>query len=500
MSIGCLFLKQGFQLRTLYMFHHTRYAVAIIFIAVLLVGIGTYYYIGRVAENSMRDESTRTYQTIEQRFRHTIWPEHQVSFETLQSMPQKEWKKYREFSALKKATIRFFGRSPLIGVIVYNSQGEPLFASEEKLASSHTSKLIQHISQSGGNVRIVYDSVLLHNDKYKHVQVMARNVRSYKNQNGETLFIIETLQDMTISWALWSWLRLFVTGVIAVMLLAMALIISITMRRAERMIEDEFQEKEKFIEAAKTAEKENRNKSRFLAHISHELRTPLNAIIGFSEILSAENTDAIPNENHRNYIKDIHTSGVHLLSLINDILDYSKAESGKLELEITEVNVTKLIINSMRLVSPRADTLNVSLVKDLPSEPIVIHVDAKKFRQIMLNLLSNSVKFTLQGGKVHVVAWYNNNRDRLNVEVRDTGIGIAPEDIGRALSPFEQVDNALSRQYEGTGLGLPLTKKLVELMGGSFTLKSEVDVGTNIIFSLPTDGGVDNEHTQDADG
>src|SRR5262249_21776130 len=152
---------------------------------------------------------------------------------------------------------------------------------------------------------------------------------------------------------------------------------------------------------------ENRDKSQFLANISHELRTPLNAIIGFSDIIKKEMMPQIEDKRYHDYIGDIHTSGVHLLSLINDILDYSKAEAGKLALEITEVNATKMIQNSMRLVSPRAESANVKLLEQMPQEQIIMHTDGKKFKQVLLNLLSNAVKFTPAGGQVLVTAWQN---------------------------------------------------------------------------------------------
>ena len=476
------------------MFHHIRYAIGILFIAVLFVGTGTYYYIGHVAERSIHEEALRTYQSVEQRFRTTLWPKHKPVLEKLHTLPEEEWERYREFAAFRKDILAFFHATPVAGIVVYTPRGTPLFASDKSLLSSSKSRLIEHYAQSGGSTHILYEAALLQNNNYTAYDALVRNVRSFKSHAGDTLFIVETLQDMTMPIALWNWLRWFVTGVVAIIFLTMVLILLATTRRAEHVIEEEFQEKEKLIEFAKSAEEENRNKSRFLAHISHELRTPLNAIIGFSEILNAESTTAIPGEQHRSYIKDIHNSGVHLLSLINDILDYSKAEAGKLELENSQTNITKLIINCMRLVTPRADGVDVTLVHNLPETQIAIDTDAKKLRQIMLNLLSNAVKFTLPGGEVHVGAWKNTGGDKIFIEVRDTGIGIAPENIARALSPFEQVDNALSRKYEGTGLGLPLTKKLVELMGGQFTLKSEVDVGTTITFSLPGNGGTTNEH------
>jgi two-component system cell cycle sensor histidine kinase PleC len=176
---------------------------------------------------------------------------------------------------------------------------------------------------------------------------------------------------------------------------------------------------------------------------------------------------------------------VHLLSLINDILDYSKAEADKLELEISEVDTTKTVRNCMRLVSPRAEGAQVQLGEEIPREHFILKTDAKKLKQVMLNLLSNAVKFTPAGGSVTVTMWQNVVDGGLSIEVKDTGIGIAPKDISRAMAPFGQVDNTLSRKYEGTGLGLPLTRKFVEIMGGTFSIASEVGKGTTITITLP---------------
>lgn len=260
-------------------------------------------------------------------------------------------------------------------------------------------------------------------------------------------------------------------------------VLLLTTSRAETIIAKQHELNLELTAAAATAEAENRDKAQFLANISHELRTPLNAIIGFSEIIKSDKMEGL-SPSHQEYIRDIHASGVHLLSLINDILDYSKAEAGKLELEVTENDITKLIRNSMRLVIPRAESAQVTLVEELPSTPIVTTTDAKKLKQVLLNLLSNAVKFTPPGGEVKVSAWIQVQDNRICIEVRDTGIGIAPKDISKVMTPFGQVDSKLSRKYEGTGLGLPLSKKLIEIMGGEFIIQSEVNVGTSILLKI----------------
>jgi len=255
--------------------------------------------------------------------------------------------------------------------------------------------------------------------------------------------------------------------------------------RYEREFTKQYEVNSELEEEKATAEEENQSKSQFLANISHELRTPLNAIIGFSEIIKDEVMGPLNNQQYKEYITDIYLSGTHLLSLINDILDYSKADANKLNIEEEEVDVTKIMKNSLRLVSPRADESGVTLIGEIPKEHIILKTDGKRLKQILLNLFSNAVKFTPSGGTVTLYAWYDISDNRFIVEVKDTGVGIAPKDISKVMATFGQVENQLSRKYEGTGLGLPLTKKLVELMGGTLEIESELNVGTCVTISLP---------------
>jgi PAS domain S-box-containing protein len=236
--------------------------------------------------------------------------------------------------------------------------------------------------------------------------------------------------------------------------------------------------------ALNQAELASRTKSEFLANMSHELRTPLNAIIGFSEIMKNELFGPIGNTNYGDYARDIHESGTHLLSVINDILDVSKAEAGKIELHEEEVDVGQIVEASIRYVRDRASALKVRLGNDLPDGLPLVRVDPLRLKQVLLNLLSNSVKFTPEGGDVTVAGGVSPAGEFV-LAIVDTGIGIAPEDLQRVLEPFGQVDSTMHRRYEGTGLGLPLAKALVELHGGTLALDSKVGVGTTVTVRLP---------------
>jgi GAF domain-containing protein/anti-sigma regulatory factor (Ser/Thr protein kinase) len=226
----------------------------------------------------------------------------------------------------------------------------------------------------------------------------------------------------------------------------------------------------------------NKHKSEFLANMSHELRTPLNAIIGFSEVLIDKMFGEV-NEKQFDYLKDIHESGRHLLSLINDILDLSKIEAGRMELELSTFHLPTAIANAMTLLRERAQRHGIRLGSELDPALGEFCADERKVKQILVNLLSNAVKFTPDGGQVQVSAGRVDSR--LEVSVRDTGIGIAPEDQAAVFEEFKQVGRDALRRAEGTGLGLTLTKKLVELHGGEIRLESVPGKGSTFSFTLP---------------
>jgi signal transduction histidine kinase len=236
------------------------------------------------------------------------------------------------------------------------------------------------------------------------------------------------------------------------------------------------------IEAKQSAEAANRAKSEFLANMSHELRTPLNAIIGFSEMIEQKLKGPLP-ETYRQYGEIVRTSGQHLLAIINDILDIAKLSSGKIELDLEPLDVTKVITEAVSIIAKKADSARVQIGIDIDARCPRIEADRLRMRQVLLNLLTNAVKFTPAGGSVEVSA--SVDASELHIAVRDTGIGIAPEDIIPALEPFTQVGEGKMRWQEGTGLGLPISKTLVVLHGGRFDIASALDLGTTVTISLP---------------
>ena len=252
----------------------------------------------------------------------------------------------------------------------------------------------------------------------------------------------------------------------------------------------------RLLQARRQAEAANQSKSEFLANMSHELRTPLNAIIGFTEIISQQLFGPVGNEKYLEYIKDVHSSSLHLLSIINDVLDMSKIEAGKLELAKAPVTLQEVLGNVIRIVHERAGCRGIELVCRWIDEPVVIWADERALKQVFLNLLSNAIKFSEDNKPIFVRV--SVEEAAALVDVEDRGIGMNEEELERALLPFGQAKPATTGNYGGTGLGLPITKGLVEAHGGSLSLISRPGEGTlarvrfpiHVLGSLAPHGGV----------
>jgi two-component system cell cycle sensor histidine kinase PleC len=241
---------------------------------------------------------------------------------------------------------------------------------------------------------------------------------------------------------------------------------------------------EKYSKEKNRAEEANQTKSKFLANMSHELRTPLNAIIGFSEIMESGMFGTLGSEKYQEYCHDILTSGHYLLEVINDILDMSKIEAGRMKLDLAPLDLSRTLAESVRVVSGRAEDKNLVLDADIDGTISVV-ADRRAIKQIIVNLLSNAVKFTPEGGKVVVRTRLLS--DSIVLMIADTGIGIAPQSLARLGRPFEQVESQLTKTYHGSGLGLAIARSLTSLHGGSMRLRSKLGAGTVVCVSLPRD-------------
>ncbi len=255
-------------------------------------------------------------------------------------------------------------------------------------------------------------------------------------------------------------------------------------RGTGRDITRQVHDREMLARAKTEADRSSLAKSAFLANMSHELRTPLTAIIGFSEITLSQALGPVGNPHYVNCARDIKAAGDHLLDLINDVLDLSKVEAGKAELQEELVDLTEVVRSSLKIIAPRAADAEVTVTPCLPSGEVALKGDERKLKQMVLNLVTNAVKFTPAGGCVEVALTSDGNGDLL-LQVQDSGVGISPEDIERVLEPFTQAQNLMETNTPGTGLGLALTKSFAELHGGELTLISTAGQGTTASLRLP---------------
>ncbi|MFD2204660.1 PAS-domain containing protein [Kiloniella antarctica] len=241
---------------------------------------------------------------------------------------------------------------------------------------------------------------------------------------------------------------------------------------------------ERLIEAMEKEQLANRAKTEFLANMSHELRTPLNCIIGFSELLKNEAFGPLGQERYRDYSVDIYQAGVHLLDVLNDVLDVSKFESGDVDLRESEIDLYDLMNSSFKMMVNRAQIQGISLTLDLPNDLPYLYGDPRRVKQILLNVLSNAVKFSKAGGEVRVTASLS-AEGNMCFDITDQGIGIGPKDLEQVMEPFQQTGDAFTRSHDGTGLGLHIVKSLIELHDGQVRIESELGEGTSVYLQFP---------------
>jgi two-component system cell cycle sensor histidine kinase PleC len=472
------------------MFNTIRYIALVALAVVLPLAIFVSYYLRSHIEESVilrlaEDQST----AAAHGFSGAVWQRYAPSLQQLpcREEPCPDTSKF--YAALDQDIKDYFDKLNVIKYNIYFASGEKV-VSEERFDTDVTldkkSELAFIGAQYGKTQSVLLKGYMIGGLPYNVVRTFVpifsgAGVESKSRVEG----VAEVFYDITPMWkspGTWQFLGLGLFGGMLVFTLGFMFVVA---RSAEKIITKQHEVTEELTQAKASAEEENQAKSRFLANVSHELRTPLNAIIGFSEILKDEVMGPVGNQQYKEYSKDIYSSGVHLLSLINDILDFSKAEAGKLEVQIADVDVNKILRSSMRLVEPRAMESEVKLIEDLPKDHVVVKTDAKRLKQVVLNMLSNSVKFTPSGGSVTLHARAVTSDKQFIIEVRDTGVGISPKDIAKVMQTFGQAENKLSRRYEGTGLGLPLSKKLVELMNGTFDIRSKEGEGTTVTITLP---------------
>lgn len=487
------------------MFSSAR-SVTIIFslVLILLIAIFGSYYRNVFTESILKRTTEAELEVISNTYIRTVWSRYYPVINFLDNRPKNEWDIYSQYSAFILESTLALTSSNILNAIIYDRNGNQVFTTNKEVSFSvqknWLSSLLdidksdinsQDLRRQNQMAGILLPSILVKQGTTTTEKTILKvfiplNInKQLITTEGDSSGMLEIFYDISAMTQPIYKAYYYLILSFSLLLSILISIVFIASKKAEELIEKQQEASTEMAAAKASAEAESRAKSQFLANVTHELRTPLNAIIGFSEIINSESMGPINNNQYKEFIKDIHTSGVHLLSLINDILDFSKAEVNKLDVTLEQIDLTKAAKLCLRMVAPRAEEAKVKLVEEMPQEHIVLMLDQKRIKQIILNILSNAVKFTPEAGQISLKIWKDNKTNTAGIEIKDTGVGMAPQDLARALSPFGQVDNKLSRKYEGTGLGLPLTKKLVELMKGKFDIKSETGIGTTVTITFP---------------
>ncbi|MDX1916454.1 MAG: HAMP domain-containing sensor histidine kinase [Rickettsiaceae bacterium] len=417
------------------------------------------------------------------------------SHKTLVDLMHKE-----EFRDFAQETVNIFTRANRIKISIITSNNTEIISTNNVTISSESDNFLDYFSNFFLNLlgeldvsqQLEYGNLV--NNIILHPIAAMPNITAYvesyypiaaDNLSGDSgAAYLKIISDISSDWRRIGFFEKRVSILLLAVFAAFFGVIIFNTHHAQRIIDQQVQI-HKFLEEAKIkAELESSAKTQFLANVSHELRTPLHAIIGFSEVMLREAYGKLQPAQYQEYIVDINNSGKHLLSVINDILDFSSASADKMKVDMMDVDLGKLASSSLRFVTPRANEANIKLIEKVPEEHVIIQADPKRLKQALLNLLSNAVKFTGANGHVILEIFRVVQDGLVKIRVIDNGIGMEEKDIPKALSSFGQVDNKLSRKFEGTGLGLPLTKKLIELMGGEFEIKSAPKVGTTVTLTF----------------
>ena len=469
-------------------------------VALIASTVATAVVFRQVAEADLVWEAERTNVALADSFANSLWPRFASYVKSTSNLEGKTLRARPETREIHESLNALVAGLPVLKVKIYNLDGLTVFSSE-------LAQIGEYINNNPGFLSAARQgnpaSKLVHKGKFSAFsgEVVARDlVETYTpirrgDSTVEAVFeiytdvtpVVERVSQTTVK---------IVAGIVLLFGILYGVLFVIALH-ADRIIRRQYFEigdrnialaemTEDLAEARDRAMAASRVKSDFLAQMSHELRTPLNAIIGFSEMMKERIFGPLGDSHYEDYAEHIHTSGAHLLALINDVLDLSKVEAGKLEMHEEAVDIEAVVATSLQTVAEPAAAGKVALSAELAKDLPLVRADERMVTQILLNLLSNAVKFTAEGGRVTVRAGLDGNGGMALV-VADTGIGIRKEDIATVLTPFDQIDSSLGRKRKGVGLGLPLAKALAEMHGGKLALDSEAGIGTTITVRFPAE-------------
>lgn len=482
------------------MFANIRiFSVALALIVLIASLVGSHFAKQYAIKHFITEPLSEMSIELQQSYTKNIWNRYYPIINYIKGEPASEWPSLYQYQSFVLASNDYLEAKHLLKARVLSMNKQVLFDSDEQMTITGDDLVLQKAISDIADAKPetvsteittrAVKSTYLSGDKviltvFIPISVTSKVAGKQQAEADNAKGVMEfyySIDDHYQNMTRWEYM---ITILLAIIITPIVGLLVFASKKVEELIEKQQEARLELAGAKAIAESESKAKSQFLANISHELRTPLNAIIGFSEIINNESMGSLGNDKYKEFIHDIHASGVHLLSLINDILDFSKAEENKLQIDFEQVDLTKTIKICLRMLLPRAEEAKIQLVDEVPPEHIIIMADSKRTKQIVLNLLSNAVKFTPEGGQVTIKVWKNLDNNSVIMQIKDSGVGMAAQDLARALSPFGQVENKLSKRFEGTGLGLPLTKKLIELMHGTFEIQSEPGFGTTVTITF----------------
>ncbi|MGE5765775.1 MAG: ATP-binding protein [Bacteroidota bacterium] len=443
----------------------------------------------QVASDDLTAMAERTNVSVAQVFSSAVWDAHAGFLTTAHFLTPEQIRRHPETVAIRESLLRRMRDLSILKVKVYDLSGLTVFSTDPAQIGEDKSGNNGFLAARTGHSA----NELTHRDQFSAFEqtVEDRDVlASYvpiNSVSGEIEGVLEVYYDVTGILQAVRQRQLLLQLAVGGTFVLLYLLLILGVWRSERQTRRQYFSILDLARAAARAEESNRLKSEFLATMSHELRTPLNAILGFSEILKSHLPQASSETTRREYADSIWTSGRHLLNIVDDVLDMSKVEAGEMVLELGSFDPVALVESCVRLLEKQAAAQGVALVSSVADALPPAYGDERRIKQVLLNLLSNAVKFTPQGGRVSL--WLGTAPGgALQFSVADNGIGIAPGDIPKVLTPFGQVESTYARRFGGTGLGLPIARSLVEMHGGRLVLESALGEGTKVSFTLPPRG------------
>jgi signal transduction histidine kinase len=443
----------------------------------------------QVASDDLTAMAERSNISLAQVFSNAVWDAHAGFLTTAHFLTPERIRQHPETAAIRESVLHRMRDLSILKIKIYDLNGLTVFSTDPAQIGEDKSGNNGFLAARTGHRA----SELTHRDSFSAFEqtVEDRDVlASYvpiTSGSGAIEGVFEVYYDVTELLTLVQQRQLLLQILVGGTFVLLYLLLIVGVWHSERQTRRHYFKYLDLARAAARAEESNRLKSEFLATMSHELRTPLNAILGFSEILKSQLPQASSEATRAEYADSIWSSGRHLLNIVDDVLDMSKVEAGEMVLDAGVFDPVALLESCLRLIEKQAEKQGVELVSNIASELPRAYGDERRIKQVLLNLLSNAVKFTPESGRVSL--WLGAAPDgMLQFSVADNGIGIAPNDIPKVLTPFGQVETTYARRFGGTGLGLPIAKSLVEMHGGILTLESALGAGTKVTFTLPPEG------------